>query len=227
MQSLTPTQQKTLNFITDYHSREGSSPTLREIAAHFQWKAVASAQDVVAALRKKGLLQPASQGKSRQIKPQRLLQTTLSSALGIEVPLLGMVQAGIPHEAVEHVGKKAYFPIPHSHKPQAQLFALTIEGESMIGAGFLPGDTILVESTPLAQNGDIVVAKKDSEVTVKRLAQKGSRLYKEISSKYPNSPLPPAYLVAENPLFAPIPFGTQEEDVIIGKVCSLVRHKIH
>ena len=267
MTELSPVQKKTVEFILSHIEKTGMPPTLREIASHFQWKAVGSAQDVVAALRKKGVLQSSAPGKSRQIVPcpdifgglfqyepnafatfptlekkstkkQSLKQTkSHQSAHGpflpgfedfLRVPLLGQVQAGNPTEALEQQNEFITFPsVSRSHLRGGPLFALTIKGYSMVNAGFLPGDTVLVESTQTAQDRDIVVANVlYSEVTVKRLAQKGSALYQTAQETLKTEENPPWFLIPENPNFDPIPFGYQEDDRIVGVVRSLFRKNI-
>ena len=84
----------------------------------------------------------------------------------VNVPVLGRVAAGEPLLAIENV--ESYFPIPAEFMPNAQTFILNVVGESMINAGILDGDKVIVEQTADAQNGDIVVALVDDSATVKR-----------------------------------------------------------
>lgn len=262
MVELTQVQKKTVEFILTHIEKTGMPPTLREIASHFNWKAVGSAQDVVAALRKKGVLLSPAAGKARQIVPspeiygglfppdQVLSATNLEHSKphskkvakpkpifdkvlpGFEdflrVPLLGQVQAGLPLEAIEQNYEYATFPaMTRSQLRGGELFALAVEGYSMLNAGFLPGDVILVEASPHVRDREIVVARVGySEVTVKRFAQKGSSLYRAAQHILKTEILPPAFLMPENPDFDPLPFGTQEEDKLIGIVRSLFRKSV-
>ena len=232
MVQLTPVQKNTLNFIQETIETKGVPPTLREIASHFKWKAVGSAQDVVAALRKKGVLVTPDGGKSRQIRPNLKNNSGFHDQHplneGFLVPLLGLVQAGLPHEAIEHSSEMIFFPnVPKNNFKRENFFALTVEGFSMLNAGFLPGDIILVESIKTASDREIVVANVNTnEVTVKRFAKKGSSFYKETQQKLNANLSPPAFLIPENPIFHVLPFGTQEEDRIIGVVRSLFRKTI-
>ncbi len=262
MVDLTPVQRKAVEFILSHIEKTGMPPTLREIASFFQWKAVGSAQDVVAALRKKGILMSPTPGKARQIVPAPEIfsglfepnfgisalsssknktpaKKPLSSYVNYEkvlpgfeelfrVPLLGTVQAGLPLEAIEHHHEYTTFPeVSRRSLKGGSLFALTIEGYSMLNAGFLPGDTILVESIATAQDREIVVAKvQQTEVTVKRYAQKGSSLYRIAQNFLNPDILPPAFLMPENSDFEPIPFGTREEDKLIGVVRALYRKNV-
>ncbi|BBH52943.1 transcriptional repressor LexA [Fluviispira sanaruensis] len=263
MLELTHVQRKVMEFILNHMDSTGTPPTIREIANYFQWKSVGSAQDVIAALRKKGLLLSPMPGKSRQLVPtaavldgifnqypavntlshksrftsakKKYLEKMNNSNVlpGFEdllrVPMLGIVQAGNPHEAIENAGEFIIFPsVARNTLRDGKVFALNIEGYSMLNVGFLPKDIILVETIQTAHDRDIVVAYlNQGEVTVKRYAQKGSALYKlalkNISHK---NPLPPAFLVPENPDFEPIPFGIDESDKIIGIVRSLYRKSV-
>lgn len=230
MQELTDTQKKALEFILRQIESTGMPPTLREIASYFQWKSVGSAQDIVAALRKKGVLLTPMAGKARQIVPTQSENNNIfSSEDFLKVPLLGNVQAGLPLEVLEESHELISFPtMPKKTKHGEKYFALTVEGYSMVNAGFLPQDIILVEATKLAHDKDIVVANiQHNEVTVKRYAQKGTSLYKMAQNNFNENILPPAFLVPENPNFSPLPFGIQEEDRIIGVVKSLFRKSIY
>ncbi|KAB8033756.1 transcriptional repressor LexA [Fluviispira multicolorata] len=263
MLELTNAQRKVIEFILNHLDATGTPPTIREIANYFQWKSVGSAQDVIAALRKKGLLLSPMPGKSRQLVPSAAVLDGLftqnladnisskkpkishskrkyfdklnnSSVLpGFEdllrVPMLGIVQAGDPHEAIENAGEFITFPsVARNSLRGGKVFALNIEGYSMLNVGFLPKDIILVETINTAQDRDIVVASlNNGEVTVKRFAQKGSALYKLALKNLQNkNPLPPALLVPENPDFESIPFGLEESDKLIGIVRSLYRKSV-
>ena len=114
------------------------------------------------------------------------------------------------------------------------LFAVTVDGYSMMNVGFLPGDYLLIESANSARNGDIVVAAVgDHEVTVKRFAMRGSQLFRQAheqliqKSRTGREDIPPALLVPENSDFAAIPFGANESDKIIGVVRSLYRQDVN
>lgn len=278
---LTELQGQVITYILQCLDQTGMPPTLREIAAHFEWKAVGSAQDVVNVLRKKGFLQPPNPGKSRQLVPtpeavewwsaresshpveaSRPVRNSLlerlsagsslgerSKTMGIArasrplsteqasclfVPVIGLVQAGSPIEAIEHAQSTVPFLNIQRKSVESQLFAVAVDGYSMMNVGFLPGDFLLVESAQSARNGDIVVAAVgDHEVTVKRFAMRGSQLYRQAHEHLMNTSrksfenLPPALLVPENNDFAAIPFGMDESDKIIGLVRSLYRQDVN
>jgi repressor LexA len=265
MFELTNVQFKVMEFIFNHMDATGTPPTIREIASYFQWKAIGSAQDVIAALRKKGALLSPVPGKSRQIVPTKDIaeiffnyqsnskenlsnnkiiknkksqfKKTDSQVLpGFEdllrVPLIGSVRAGMPQEAIENAGEFITFPSNSKVSLRSgKIFALQIDGFSMIKAGFLPNDIVLVEANPTPQDKDIVIASiYNGETTLKRFAKKGSLLYKENSKflmDYSSNDEPPAILVPENSDFVPLPFGLHEDDKIIGIVRSLYRKNIY
>lgn len=297
MVPLTELQCKVMEYILRTVDDTGMPPTLREIASHFGWKAVGSAQDVVLALRKKGALMPPMPGKSRQLVPTALARTAFSgssvsfsgalaavsmplSAAGVVpksqtgraptanarvaaqpgagqgrrsagdarirledvaqamdnfvfAPLLGLVQAGNPLEAIENAsGDFVPFPSVGRRADNSRFFSVSVEGYSMMNVGFMPGDVLLVESASSARNGDIVLAVVDNhEVTVKRFALRGSHLYRGAFENLSRDDfslqrIPPALLVPENPDFEPIPFGCAESDRVLGLVRSLYRKEI-
>ena len=117
--------------------------------------------------------------------------------------ILGTVTAGLPILAVEEI--QGYLPITASQQRGRELFALTVQGESMKNAGILDGDYVVVERTPTARDGDIVVALIEDEATVKRL-------YRETDC---------VRLQPENDAFEPI---YAKEVIILGKVISVVRY---
>ncbi|MGY3804326.1 LexA family protein [Pigmentibacter ruber] len=266
MVELTSAQFKVMEYIFNHMDSTGTPPTIREIASYFNWKSIGSAQDVIAALRKKGLLLSNVPGKSRQIVPTKEVSEYFyqyysksqnisakkystnqhsyhnSSYLpqpqvlpgfedSIRVPLIGRVAAGFPHEAIENSAEYISFPNISKNKAN-KLFALEIEGLSMVFAGLLPKDIVLVELGSEAKDNDIVVASLGfSETTIKRFAKKGSFQYEKnisliLNSDEKNLSLPNAILIPENPEYLPIPFGTHSDDKIIGVVRSLYRKNI-
>lgn len=256
MQQLTQVQLKVLEYIFQHIKNSGTPPTIREIAGFFKWKAIATAQDVIAALRRKGMLHSPLPGKSRQFVPTKIAIDFISQrnstppqeleglsdnnitpnkkesvTSSLEVPLLGSVAAGIPYEAIEQGNEFILFPNISVNMQNKQLFALKVDGYSMIEAGMLPGDIVLVEKNQCPNNNDIVIASiANSETTIKRFVKYGSKIYSEniikLNSNIQTIP-PPALLVAENPSFLPIAFGLQETDKTIGIVRSLFRPSVN
>ncbi len=211
---LTATQRKALDFIRQTQRISGMAPTLRELCEYMEYSAIGSAQDLVAALRKKGLLaEPRRKGSARQLVLAEVNEAEDTDGIdpdSLYVPCLGSVPAGLPLEAVEQrVGtlriSSAFFRRP---SPKAErLFALRAKGLSMVMAGILDGDWLVAEICEEASPGDIVIARLDGEATVKRLMRDRDGWY----------------LQPENPDFESIrPIGGQVLE-ILGRVVALQR----
>jgi repressor LexA len=214
MTKLTDTQSRALEFIKDSIDRAGVAPTLREICAHMGYKAIGSAQDVLAALRKKGYLyeNERQQARTYHLTPQA--RTVVAMAADdpntYVIPCLGQVPAGNPVEAVEdHVGtlRMSIGLLPKPQPKAEELFAVRAKGQSMVNAGILDGDWLVVRFRREAPRDSIVVARMGSDVTVKRLKQHKTDGW---------------FLQPENPDFQPI-FAKDEPFEIIGQVLALQR----
>lgn len=156
MEKLTQRQQQVLNLVREYIEETGYPPTRADIADNLGFKSANAAEEHLKALARKGAIEMIA-GTSRGIR--------LPESAGI--PIVGRVAAGNPILAQEHI--EDYCALPTSFfKPQADFF-LTVHGDSMIDVGILDGDLLAVHCTSVASNGDIVVARIDDEVTVKRL----------------------------------------------------------
>jgi repressor LexA len=179
----------------------GQPPTLREIQTEFGFRAVETAREHLQGLVSEGQLVKEA-GRSRSYRlPERSASSALPTRL---VPLLGRVQAGALTTAVEEL--EAWVPVQTRHSGDA-LFALRVRGESMLGAGILPGDIVIVRKDAAAANGDIVVALVDDEATVKRLRRaSGGRIE----------------LHPENPDFSVI-VRSASEVMLLGKVIEVRR----
>ena len=190
---LTSKQERVLNFIRDRIEQENSAPTLRELCDHMGYKSIGSAQDMVAALRRKGFLEQPHAQKARY-----LVLTEQGRFYGRQepfanfdyeedtllVPCLGSVPAGLPIEAVEDaVGSLIIGRSSLGAHGKAEVFALKAEGDSMIDAGILDGDWLVVEGTKEAKKGDVVVAQFGTEATVKRLAKDEEGWYLQPENK--------------------------------------------
>jgi repressor LexA len=189
------TREKILQFVRE-RILTGRSPTVREVQAAFGFRAVETAHRHLENLIAEGRLGRET-GKSRGYR--------LPEALGLlYIPLLGRVQAGALTTAVEE--PEGYIPVLPKRGGE-ELFALRIHGESMTGAGILPGDIAIVRRQSTADSGDIAVALVGDEATVKRIRLRGRRIE----------------LHAENPEFPPIipPSG---EVLILGKVIEIRRY---
>lgn len=179
----------------------GTPPTVREVQAHFGFRAVQSARGHLEALVREGLLDK-EPGKARGYRlPAHSPYPT------VLVPLLGRVQAGALTTASEH--PDGYLPVQSARSAQGrdELFALRVRGESMRDAAILPGDVVIVQRQEDARSGDIVVALVEEEATVKRLKLQAGRVE-----------LHPA-----NPAFDPI-VPDPAEVRILGKVIEVRRY---
>ena len=154
-------------YIEDYISQNGFSPTVRDICKDLQIKSTATAHYYLNKLSDQGLLNKADDKKRAISIAKKALQT-------LTVPLVGTVTAGTPILAVENL--EGYYPLPYDYKSDSDLFMLRVRGESMINAGILSGDKIIVKKQETAENGDIVVALIDDEATVKRFYKKDGKL---------------------------------------------------
>ncbi len=177
-------------------------PTTREVQEHFGFKAVQSARQHLETLVGEGKLAK-TPGKARGYG----LPLGHASAGPLRlVPVLGRVQAGALSEAIED--PDGYIPLEEA-PAEAELFALTVRGESMKKVGILPADTVVVRRQEVARDGEIVVAQVGDEATVKRLRLRGERVE----------------LHPENDAFDPIVPGPGQEVRILGKVIE-VRRKL-
>ena len=193
MKPLTKSQQKIYDFLKD-RSQYGIPPSVREICAT-GLKSTSTVHAHLKALENLGYISRDA-GLNRAIHIEGCEQTA-------QVPILGKVTAGLPILAVEEI--QGYLPITASQQRGREQFALTVQGESMKNAGILDGDYVVVERTPTARDGDIVVALIEDEATVKRL-------YRETDC---------VRLQPENDAFEPI---YAKEVIILGKVVSVVRY---
>ena len=156
MEKLTDRQQQVLEVIRQHIDETGYPPTRADIARELGFKSANAAEEHLKALARKGAIEIIA-GASRGIR--------LPASSGI--PIIGRVAAGSPVLAEEHI--EDYCALPHSFfSPQADYF-LTVHGDSMIDIGIFDNDLLAVHSTAIANNGDIVVARIENEVTVKRL----------------------------------------------------------
>ena len=162
MEKLTQRQQQVLDIVRQHIDDTGYPPTRADIARKLGFKSANAAEEHLKALARKGAIEMIA-GASRGIR--------LPESAGI--PIIGRVAAGSPILAEAHV--EDYCDLPANFfKPRADYF-LTVQGDSMIDVGILDGDLLAVHSTPIAKNGDIVVARIEDEVTVKRLHRSGQK----------------------------------------------------
>jgi len=166
MERLTKRQEDTLRFIKTYMVSHGFPPTVREIASELGLSSPATVQAHISSLADKGYIRKGN-NRSRTIELAVKNEFIEEKEDVVEVPLLGKVTAGNPIEAIENPNE--YFTLPAYLIPKnKEVFTLNVSGESMINAGILDGDIVIVEKRNTARNGEIVVAMtEDNEVTLK------------------------------------------------------------
>ena len=196
MSELTKKQQAVLAFLQE-RAQDGLPPTVREICTAAGIKSTSTVHAYLKILEEGGYISRQS-GLNRAI---RVKNDTVTPMPG-RVPLIGRVTAGMPILAVEQV--EDYVPYS-GHYDVKDLFALRVSGTSMINAGIFDGDVVVVHRTPVAENGDIVVALIGEEATVKRFFKEDGHFR----------------LQPENDAFEPI---IVPEVSVLGKVVSLVRY---
>ena len=162
--TITAKQKEILEYIKSEILKRGFPPAVREICEAVHLKSTSSVHSHLESLERKGYIRR-DPTKPRAIEilddSFKLLRKDM-----VNVPIVGKIAAGSPLLAVENI--ESYFPIPSEYLPNAQTFLLEVKGESMINAGILDGDLVLVEQSSVADNGDIVVALLDDSATVKR-----------------------------------------------------------
>ncbi|GAB4341015.1 MAG: transcriptional repressor LexA [Calditrichia bacterium] len=205
MKSLTPRQKAVLEFIAEYIGEHNFAPTYQEIADAFGMASKQGAVRHLAALERKGYIER-SDATARSIRITHPEYMPSSGEL-LQIPLVGRVSAGYPILAEENI--EEYVMLPRTLvRSEGRYFALRVHGDSMVNAGIYDGDLVVVQSTAVAKNGDIVVALLGDEVTVKRLVDSGGI----------------RYLKAENPAYPNI--DPQEPWTIQGRVVSLIRDNV-
>ena len=199
MRQLTPRQKQILELIQDFIHEYGMPPTRAEIARELGFKSANAAEEHLRALQKKGVLE-LMPGASRGIQ----LKDSLREQLGL--PLVGRVAAGSPILAEEHI-ETHYRLDPGLFDPKPH-YLLRVHGMSMKNAGILDGDLVAVHRTPEVRSRQIVVARVEDEVTVKRYRQDGSMVW----------------LLPENEEFEPIQVDLAEQAMVIeGVVVGVIR----
>lgn len=195
MKTINETQKKIYEYLME-RLQCGVPPSVREIGAAVGLKSTSSVQANLDALEEAGYIE-------RDPMLKRSIRVTGDAENVTNVPLLGTVTAGMPILAVEQI--EGYLPYSGRVSRDKPLFALKVRGESMIWAGILSGDIVIVEKTPVAANGEIVVAMIDDEATVKRFYKENGHFR----------------LQPENDAFKPI---IVDEVIILGKVVGLMRY---
>ena len=196
MKPLSESQRLIYEFLKESADR-GYCPTIREIGQAVGLSSTSSVQSNLLSLEKLGYIE-----RDPMLKRSIRLVTRGDDNV-TNVPIVGTVTAGMPILAVEQI--EGYLPYSGRVSSDKPLFALKVRGDSMINAGIFDGDIIVVEKTPTALNGEIVVAMVEDEATVKRFYKENGHFR----------------LQPENDDYEPI---IVNEVVILGKVVSLVRY---
>lgn len=194
MKKLTDKQQQIYDYIVAFQKDHGYPPSVREIGEAVGLKSPSTVHFHLKHLEEAGVIEKGA-GKGRAIT------LTTPPASEDRVPIVGNVAAGSPILAEECIEDYLTFD---TGGRTGEYFALRVRGESMLGAGILPGDLVVVRRQPTANNGEIVVALLEDEATVKRFSQKNGRVW----------------LLPENDAYSPID-GTYAQ--ILGKVAAVVR----
>jgi repressor LexA len=190
MIKLTQRQTEVLDCIRHYIETTGYPPTRADIARELGFRSANAAEEHLKALARKGAIEMIP-GTSRGIRIPDL------EAASEGVPIIGRVAAGFPVLAQENIDEHCSID-PELFSPKADYF-LRVQGLSMIDAGILDGDLLAVHQTQEARNGQIIVARIEDEVTVKRFQKQGSKVQ----------------LIAENPDFDPIEVDLRSQELAI------------
>jgi repressor LexA len=202
MNNLTSRQAEILAYIRSYQQETGFPPTRSEIAAEMGFKSPNAAEEHLRALARKNAIEMIP-GASRGIR----LPVDLEAGL----PVIGQVAAGSPILAAECIDEYLEIP-PDMFRPRAD-YLLTVKGISMINVGIFEGDLLAVHRTSEAESGDIIVARLDDEVTVKRLMKGRSKFRLQ--------------LIAENDDYAPIDVDLRSQQFNIeGISVGVIRRSI-
>ena len=203
MQALTDKEKRVFDFIVEATRKNGYPPAVRDIQQALDIKSTSTVHSYIKRLEDKKYLERDA-GKSRSLKPVEVSPVSIEDRRSVRIPVVGKVAAGAPILALENTSESIYFPIVKKSHMSGQLYALRVKGESMIEAGIMNGDFVVVQKCPIAENGDIVVALIGDEATVKTY-------YKE-NGHYRLQP--------ENSTMDPI---IVDSLIILGKVISVMR----
>ena len=200
MRQLTPRQTQILEMIQDFIAETGMPPTRADIARELGFRSINAAEEHLKALQKRGVLELIP-GASRGIQ----LKDSLREQMGL--PLVGRVAAGSPILAEEHI--EAHYQIDPAIFDPRPHYLLRVSGMSMKDVGILDGDLVAVHRTPEVRSRQIVVARIEDEVTVKRYRQEGKMVW----------------LLPENEEFEPIQVDLNTQAMVIeGVVVGVIRN---
>lgn len=196
MRDASEKKMQILDFIRREIDDKGYPPSVREICLAVGLKSTSTVHAHLNRLEEEGFI------RRDATKPRALELTDVATVRGRSVPLVGRVTAGMPILAQQNI--EEYYMLPQNLVGSDEVFILSVQGESMIEAGILDGDFVIVRRQNYAENGDIVVAMIDDEATVKRIFYEKTRVR----------------LQPENPTMKPI---YAREVAVLGRVIALFR----
>ena len=203
-QPLTTNEKAVYDYIVRMKKNGGISPSIRDIKNELELKSTATVHTLITRLEDKGYI-TREKSKSRSLLLCEESSGFSAQSSSFTVPVLGEVAAGKPILAADNHMFYVDFPKKEGMTLQNELFGLKVKGESMIGAGIMPGDIVIVAKTPVCADGDIVVALLEDEATVKRFFKEDG-VYR---------------LQPENPNMEPI---IVKSVTILGRVVSVIRY---
>ena len=200
---LTSKQQQVYDFIQEMTKKDGYPPSIREICKGVGVKSTSTIHGHLSKLEEKGFIKrDGSKNRAIVMLQESQAAPPLADFQYASVPVVGRVTAGQPILAVENI--EDYFPIPTSHLSSGDHFLLRVQGDSMMNAGILNDDYVLVKKTEEAKNGDYIVALIDDSATVKTYYRESDHIR----------------LQPENPSYRPI---LSRDARVIGKVKGVFR----
>ena len=206
--TLTSRQKQILKFISEFIDNNKFPPTRSELARHFGFRSPNAAETHLRALEAKSMI-GIERGAARGITLLPLAADELPASANTPLPLIGRVAAGSPILAQENIEDE--YRVDPALFPQKPHYLLRVQGMSMQDAGIFDGDLLAVHRTPEARNGQIVVARVDDEVTVKRFRRRGFRVQ----------------LIPENVDFEPLEIDLRRQELVIeGLGVGVIRPKL-
>lgn len=165
-------QEQILHYIRQETETQGYPPSVREIGRAVGLKSTSTVHGHLSQLERKGYIRrDSSKPRAIEVLPAA---GVLPRSASVAVPLVGRVTAGLPVLAVENI--EDYFPLPRNFGEPGTLFMLRVTGDSMIEAGILDGDYVIVRQQENAENGEIIVALIDDEATIKRFFKEKDKI---------------------------------------------------
>ncbi len=204
--NITLRQAEVMQEICRHFSIYKKMPTMQQLATAFKI-AVPSIYDILQELVGKGYLKRIEKGNTRPYVINREVEP--ASLVTVQIPVLGEIPGGVPVEEEEDRSGDETIAVDKALTKNGEVFALRVNGDSMIGAGIQTGDIVIIRHQPIAADGDIVAASIGSEVTLKRLVNKPDRIALE----------------PENPNFKPIELTRYDTFRIIGKMVGIIKRK--